>query len=141
MHIKRFIALSASIISILSASASTHNPLISNTDSTRSTQWVDSVFANLTLRERVAQLFMVAGYTNKDKAHTDELTNFVTKEGVGGIIFFQGGPVRQVNLTNKLQQSAKVPLLISMDAEWGPGMRLDSTFSYPRQMMLGAIND
>lgn len=52
---------------------------------------------------------------------------------------FQGGPVRQAQLTNRLQAVSKVPLLIAMDAEWGIAMRLDSTVRYPYQMTLGAI--
>jgi len=47
----------------------------------------------------------------------------------------------QVILTNRYQQAAKTPLLLAMDAEWGPGMRLANTISYPRQMTLGAIPD
>ncbi|HSL86919.1 MAG TPA: glycoside hydrolase family 3 N-terminal domain-containing protein, partial [Bacteroidales bacterium] len=36
---------------------------------------------------------------------------------------------------------SKVPLLISMDAEWGLGMRLDNIEKFPFQMTLGAIKD
>lgn len=103
--------------------------------------WVDSVMNSLTLREKIAQLFMVAAYSNRDQEHIDEIAKLVKDERIGGLCFFQGGPVRQVNLTNYYQGLAKVPLLISMDAEWGLGMRLDSTISYPRQMMLGAMDD
>lgn len=103
--------------------------------------WVDSVMSSLTLRDKIAQLFMVAAYSNGNEAHIDEITKLVKEEGIGGLCFFQGGPVRQANHTNYYQSLANVPLLISMDAEWGLGMRLDSTFSYPRQMLLGAIDD
>jgi len=60
---------------------------------------------------------------------------------VGGLIFFQGGPVRQAKLTNHFQSKAKVPLLIGIDAEWGLSMRLDSTYRYPWNMTLGAIQN
>jgi len=103
--------------------------------------WIDSVMNSLTLREKIAQLFMVAAYSNRDQEHVDEIAKLIREERIGGLCFFQGGPVRQVNLTNYYQSLAKVPLLISMDAEWGLGMRLDSTISYPRQMMLGAMDD
>jgi len=103
--------------------------------------WSDSVLKSLTLEERIGQLFMVAAYSNKDKAHSNKIENLITKYHIGGLIFFQGGPVRQAYLTNQYQAKAKVPLLIAMDAEWGLGMRLDSTISYPRQMMLGAIQN
>lgn len=103
--------------------------------------WVDSVMNSLTLREKIAQLFMVAAYSNKGQDHIDEITKLVVEEKIGGLCFFQGGPVRQANLCNYYQSLIKVPLLISMDAEWGLGMRLDSTISYPRQMLLGAMDD
>lgn len=105
-------------------------------------QWVDSVFQSLTPEQRIGQLFMVAAYSNKDEKHAREIEDLITNNNIGGLIFFQGGPVRQALLTNRYQNVAKVPLLIAMDAEWGLGMRLpDSTMSFPKQMTLGAIQD
>lgn len=103
--------------------------------------WADSVFNTLSPEERLGQLFMVAAWSNRGHEHTAELSGLISKYGIGGIIFFQGGPVRQARMTNTLQSVSKVPLLIAMDAEWGLGMRLDSTMSFPRQMMLGAIDN
>src|SRR5690606_32347943 len=62
-------------------------------------------------------------------------------EGIGGVIFLTGTPVRQAKLTNEYQSRSKIPLLIGMDAEWGLGMRLDSTYAFPWNMTLGAIRD
>lgn len=104
-------------------------------------QWVDSVMIKMSLEEKIGQLFMVAAYSNKDQQHIDEISYIIKKHKIGGLIFFQGGPVRQVNLTNKYQSISEIPLLIAIDGEWGLGMRLDSTISYPRQMMLGAIQN
>jgi len=103
--------------------------------------WSDSVLTSLSLKERIGQLFMVAAYSNKTAAHVAKIDALITENHIGGLIFFQGGPVRQARLTNRYQAKSKVPLLIAMDAEWGLGMRLDSTISYPRQMMLGAIQN
>jgi beta-N-acetylhexosaminidase len=104
-------------------------------------KWADSVFATMTPDERIAQLFMVAAYSNKDQKHVDEIANLVKEYRIGGLIFFQGGPVRQANLTNYYQSLAKVPLMISIDGEWGLAMRLDSTVKFPKQMTLGAIKN
>lgn len=103
--------------------------------------WVDSIMQTLSAEQRIAQLFMVAAYSNKGKAHQDEIGKLISRYPVGGLIFMQGGPVRQASLTNQYQRSAKVPLLIAIDGEWGLSMRLDSTVVYPRQMMLGAIKN
>ncbi|HEY8402262.1 MAG TPA: glycoside hydrolase family 3 N-terminal domain-containing protein [Cytophagaceae bacterium] len=104
-------------------------------------QWVDSVMSSLSEEQKIGQLFMVAAYSNKDQKHINEIEELVRKYNIGGLIFFQGGPGRQVNLTNHYQSIAKVPLMIGMDAEWGLGMRLDSTLFFPKQMTLGAIQD
>ncbi len=103
--------------------------------------WVDSVFSKLNRRQRVAQLFMVRAHTNKGKLFEDSIARVIKREDIGGLVFFQGGPQRQAVLTNRYQAISKTPLLIAMDGEWGLGMRLDSTISYPYQMTLGAIQD
>ncbi|MDX5437131.1 MAG: serine hydrolase, partial [Pontibacter sp.] len=103
--------------------------------------WVDSVFATLTPEERIAQLIMIPVYSNKDQAHIDSISALVRNYKVGGLIFFQGGPVRQAKMTNRYQRESKVPLMVSIDAEWGLAMRLDSTMKFPYQMALGGIED
>ena len=103
--------------------------------------WADSVFNSLSLEAKIAQLFMVAAYSNKDAAHVESIRHLVQDLKVGGLIFMQGGPVREANLNNYYQSLAKTPLLISIDGEWGLSMRLDSTTKFPRQQMLGAIQN
>ena len=110
-------------------------------DSDRQKNWVDSVYASLNFDERVGQLFMVSAYSNKDTTHIKSIDKQIIENKIGGLIFFQGGPVRQANLTNRYQAESKVPLLIGNDAEWGLSMRLDSTYRYPWNMTLGAIKD
>lgn len=104
-------------------------------------RWVDSVYNKMSRKQRVAQLLFVRAHTNKGKAYEDSVGQVIKEQQLGGVVFFQGGPVRQANLINKYQKLAKVPLIITMDGEWGLGMRLDSTISYPYQMTLGAIQD
>ncbi|KIO78144.1 glycoside hydrolase family 3 [Pedobacter lusitanus] len=106
-----------------------------------SNHWVDSVLHKLKKRHKIAQLFFVRAHTNKGQAFEDSVGHVIRKERIGGLVFFQGGPGRQAILTNKYQALARTPLLIASDGEWGLGMRLDSTISYPYQMALGAIQD
>ncbi|HAR19250.1 MAG TPA: glycosyl hydrolase, partial [Cytophagales bacterium] len=104
-------------------------------------EWVDSVYDCMSLEQKIGQLFMVAAYSNKNEHHFRHLDSLITHCHLGGLIFFQGGPLRQAKLTNRYQALAKIPLWIGMDAEWGLGMRLDSTLSFPKQMTLGALQD
>lgn len=103
--------------------------------------WVDSVFNTLSPDERIAQLIVVAAYSNRGPEHRQEILKQINEQKVGGLIFFQGGPGREAKQINEYQEASEVPLLIAIDAEWGLGMRLDSTISYPFQMTLGAIQD
>ncbi|MEQ7798172.1 glycoside hydrolase family 3 protein [Pedobacter sp. ASV1-7] len=104
-------------------------------------KWVDSVFKRLSKRQKIAQMFFVRANTNFSKAYQDSVGKVIRRQRVGGLVFFQGGPGRQAILTNKYQSLARVPLLVTSDGEWGLGMRLDSTISYPYQMALGAVQN
>jgi beta-glucosidase-like glycosyl hydrolase/CubicO group peptidase (beta-lactamase class C family) len=103
--------------------------------------WVDSVFNAMSPEQRLGQLFMIAAYSNGKESDYQDIDKLVRDYNLGGLIFMQGGPMRQAALTNRYQSLAKIPLLISMDAEWGLSMRLDSTLQFPRQMTLGAIQN
>ncbi len=103
--------------------------------------WVDSVMKSLSPDERIAQLLMIRAYSNKDEKYNRELIDLVSKNNIGGVCFFQGGPARQIILTNRLQKATPTPIFVSLDAEWGPGMRLDSIDNFPKQMTLGAMRN
>ena len=103
--------------------------------------WVDSIFSTMSEEEKISQLLMVAAYSNKGNSHTDFIETLISKYQIGGLMFLQGGPVRQANLTNIYQSKSKVPLMIALDAEWGVSMRLDSAIRFPWQMTLGAIQN
>jgi beta-glucosidase-like glycosyl hydrolase/CubicO group peptidase (beta-lactamase class C family) len=110
-------------------------------DSDQETKWVDSIYSKMSLHEKIGQLFMISAYSNKDSVHVNSVEKLIQNYKVGGVIFFQGGPVRQAKLTNQYQSKTKTPLFVGIDAEWGLGMRLDSTYIYPWNMTLGAIQD
>ena len=109
--------------------------------STDEIRWVDSLMNTLSPRERIAQLFMMPAYSNLDDTHTANIKYSITRYKIGGLIFFQGTPEKQAELTNIYQSASSVPLLVGMDAEWGVGMRLKDVISFPKQMALGAIGN
>ena len=110
-------------------------------DSLEQQQWVDKLYNDLTLEQKIGQLFMVIAQSDQDKRSTDKIKALIEEHGIGGVIFSLGGPNRQAKLTNEFQSSSKIPLLIGMDAEWGLSMRLDSTYAFPWNLTLGAIKD
>lgn len=117
------------------------HPLEVMSDKENQEKWVDSIYESLSLEQRIGQLFMVDLFSSDPKSKIDRIKKLITENHIGGVIFSKGGPGRQAHITNDFQKAAKVPLLIAMDAEWGLAMRLDSTFAFPWNMTLGAIED
>jgi len=131
-----------SIISPIVSAQQAQSPMVKGTfghPQLYGNHWVDSVFNTLSLDERIAQLLFIRTYSNKDKAYYDEISRIIRENKIGGLTFFQGSPTAQANLTNYWQSISKTPMLITIDGEWGLGMRLDSAYSFPRQMTLGAM--
>ncbi len=105
------------------------------------TEWVDSVFKSLTPEKKLAQLMVIRAHSNLGPAHVAKVADEIKKYNVGALCFFQGGPVRQANLTNYYQSLAQTPIMVTIDGEWGLGMRLDSAIKFPYQITLGALPD
>ena len=103
--------------------------------------WVDSTYTALSLKEKIGQLYMIQIFSNQDQATKKSILNQIKTNYIGGVIYSNGGPIRQAQLNNELQAASKIPLLVGMDAEWGLSMRLDSTYAFPWNMTLGAVKD
>lgn len=139
--IKKLFCIGLLSIMLISAGFAQNKPNFINFINQKHT-WVDSVFNTLTPKQRIAQLFLVRAHTNLGQKYIDSVKQVIEKEQLGGLVVFQGGPVRHANMFNEYQKISKVPLLITFDGEWGLGMRMpDSTISYPYQMTLGAIQN
>ena len=104
--------------------------------------WTKEVLSQMTIEEKVGQLFMIRAFSKDDPEHIKYVKSQIENYHVGGICFFQGDPLRQTQLVTEYQQLSKQPLLIAIDGEWGLGMRFpDQAISFPRQITIGAIRD
>ena len=117
------------------------NPLLDK-NKIEQEKWVEETYKKMSLDEKIGQLFMVSVFSSQiGTKNTEYIKELIKKYHIGGIIFSKGGPKRQAKLTNEYQSLSKIPLFMSMDAEWGLAMRLDSTFAYPWNMTMGAVKD
>ena len=108
----------------------------------RENAWVQSKIQQLTLDQKIGQIFMVRSYSKGNIQEENLIADYIKKYHIGGICFFQGSPVTQINLINKYQTLSSTPMLMGIDGEWGLAMRFpNETVSFPKQMMLGAIKD
>ena len=104
-------------------------------------KWVDSILSSMTIDEKIGQLFMIQAYSNLDSVHENEIKEMIEEYHVGNLIFMQGTPIKQAQLTNTYQSLSKIPLMVGFDGEWGLDMRLQNTYRFPWNMTLGAIQD
>lgn len=104
-------------------------------------QWVDSIMYKLPLKEKVAQLFIYTIAPVDTKRNQLLLREAVETYKVGGLLFSGGKMQNQAELTNRVQRMAKVPMMITFDGEWGLAMRLRGTPVFPKNMVLGCIQD
>ena len=104
-------------------------------------KYADSLYAKLSMDERIGQLYIVALYTNKDQNHISGVRKLVEQERIGGIILMQDDAEQEIALVNEFQKKSRVPMLFGMDAEWGLYQRIKTAHKFPWAMTLGAIQD
>ena len=93
----------------------TKDPLMSE-DFEKQSVWVDSIYNSMTLDEKIGQLFVQAN--SFESNNSEKVKSLIKNQKIGGLIFSKGTPNKQISLTKSFQKISKVPLLISMDAEW-----------------------
>ena len=106
--------------------------------------WAERQLEDMTLDEKIAQLFIIRldGYfQNANAPGYRETVELVEDFGAGGMMFGPGRPMTQVTMANDLQRKAERPLLVSQDTEWGVGMRIDEATTFPPAMAMGATRD
>ena len=103
--------------------------------------WVDSVFNSLTPDQRIAQLIWIDVSGDEDLQKQFHVAELIKKNNFGGLVFFEGTAEKQAQLINYYQTLSLTPLMIAMDAEWGPGMRLDDSLPFPYNMTMGAATN
>ncbi|MBL7979038.1 MAG: serine hydrolase [Bacteroidetes Order II. Incertae sedis bacterium] len=106
--------------------------------------WAEQTLTSLSLEDRVAQLLAVitfGEFNGEDSIERTQLKALIQDLKVGGVILTLAEPLAQAELTNWMQEMAKVPLLISMDMENGVAMRTKRTTAFPTAMALGATQD
>ena len=106
--------------------------------------WADKELGRMSLDEKIGQLISVginATFLNQDSDAYKALRHQVEDNHVGGIILFRGPVYESVILSNRMQELARYPLLISADLEAGSGMRFDDTVNLPWNMAVGATDN
>ena len=111
-----------------------------NREANRIERQVERTLKKMTTREKVAQL--IVSQTDSyifSEGHALMTDTLVGIEGIGGLLIIQDSLPRFLTRMNQLQEMSKIPLLVSIDGEWGPSMRFSEYPFFPQQMQLGAL--
>ena len=135
---------------------STDSGSVVATSSRAPADWVDSVLASLSLREKAAQMVwptVYGDYVSGDSPQWETLRRLIQEERVGGFTVSVGSPVEIAVKLDAMQRASRVPLLFGADFEFGAGYRarggwflpnaidLGGAVVFPPQMALGATGD
>lgn len=115
--------------------------IIAKADQQQMNAWVEATLNSMSLEERVGQLFVMTIAPELDEQHKAKLDRWIDTCHIGGLLFSGGYIEKQAISTNYAQAKTKIPLLITLDGEWGLGMRLKDSPTFPRALTLGAIQD
>ena len=135
------IALSILLLLPINMMAKTTPSIYKSVDQTKMNQWVDSVFNKLSEDEKIGQLFTMIVAGNNSASNKKRIATLVSDNKIGGILFSKISIQDHIELTNYAQSLATTPLLVTLDGEWGLSMRIANTTPWPRNMMLGAIQN
>lgn len=104
-------------------------------------KYADSLYKQLSLDEKIGQLYIVALYNNRGEEEIRKIRNLVEKEKIGGLILMQDNAEKHIQLLNEFQGKSRVKMMIGIDGEWGLFQRFPAAHKFPWAMTLGAIQD
>ena len=104
-------------------------------------KYADSLYQQLSLDEKIGQLYIVALYNNRGEEEIQKIRNLVENEKIGGLILMQEDVEKHIALLNEFQGKSKIKMMIGIDGEWGLFQRFPVAHKFPWAMTLGAIQD
>lgn len=135
------VLMAMSMSNVLAQTAVVTPEMYRNVDKDKMNHWVDSVFNRLSTDQKVGQLFSMIIAGNTSESNKKRLAGLIQNQHIGGILFSKTTIQDHAAMVNYAQSLATVPLMVSLDGEWGLGMRVQNTTPWPRNMMLGAIQN
>lgn len=104
--------------------------------SRRASEMADSILHGMTLEAKAAQLMLPALFSSDD-IYTLKAVGEYGRKGVGGVVLLKGTSGSASVIADSLTRSSLISPFVSIDAEWGLGMRLSDEPSYPFNSEIG----
>lgn len=139
-----FVFNSLGIASIAIPQSAVPDPRSRFEPSKKSWDFAAKYVKKLSVDEKIGQLVHIginARFANRESSFFKSLQRDVVENKIGGIIFF-GAPIYETTIIgNRMQELAKTPLLMSLDAETGIGMRFEDATNFPWAMAVAATGN
>lgn len=108
--------------------------------------WTDSVYASMTLDQKLAQLLMPAIYANADRSSINNLKWYARDLQVGSILLLKGSAEAAAAIADSLEAIRdSIPnspgTFIAVDAETGLGMRFSDAPLFPWNSLINSDVD
>lgn len=132
-----FSAIAAAILCLFPNSA--QSQLRQDKDSLRHKAQVEAALSKMSVRQKVAQLFIVELSRNPSPATRAYQDSLVGYYGLGNVILMEGSIKHFLNRLDELNSLAQIPIMVAVDGEWGAAMRFPEYLPYPRQAQLSRI--
>lgn len=110
------------------------NPFFLNDEDIK---WVKDTIADMTIEEKIGQLFCPIGFSNDE----NYLKTLLSTKHIGGMLYREGEGAEMQSTHRILQSNSKIPLLLAANLEsGGNGIAVDGTY-FGKQMQIAATND
>ncbi|MBQ0025599.1 MAG: glycosyl hydrolase family 3 [Bacteroidales bacterium] len=103
-------------------------------------QDIDQMISSMSRKEKIAQIVIVEIESADDSVRRAAKAQ-LARQGLGGLIVMDDNLTANMRLINDLQKEAKIPMMVTIDGEWGASMRYREYAYFPRAMQLGALRD
>jgi beta-N-acetylhexosaminidase len=103
--------------------------------------WAEDTLAKMSLDQKIGQLFVAPACPKRGADHFESWQTLLTCYHIGNAIVKQSDPLSQVHFLNQLQKESALPILVMADAEWGLAMRMTDTIAFPKNKILGKVQD
>ena len=133
--------ISLVLITAVIASAAFGSTILEKSKSVSAVNYADSVYNKMTLRQRIAQLFVPCVNPKNLSSAKGVIDQYVGKDKVGGLIFNSGTADDYIDMITYAQSHSDLPLMMTIDGEWGVAMRIKEAVSFPYNITLGAISN
>lgn len=113
---------------------------LNNINTVEASEWALTRMCEMSVSQCIGQLFMPVVRMDDMQECMRCVEEYIKIYSVGGVVYYKGDCELPVEIANFANSISDIPLLFSVDAEWGLIMRFLRTMRFPMNMTLAATD-